>query len=160
MKFLIFKIKFCAMKLTPTESWDNGLFEITAILCILSICLMWERMKSWEFESHHSWKEIFNKVFSSKKTLQLTKVCVYSLCLTLSLGPKLLSSYWHFPKKIDIEFVLRTLRNVCNIKVPFFISCTQFTVFSCAIDAAQLVWCILYFNLKTFPGWVFFAQKL
>ena len=63
------------MKLIPTESWDNGLFEITTILCILSMCLMWEDMKSAEFESHHIlnfWKEILNKVFSSKKTLQLT----------------------------------------------------------------------------------------
>ena len=84
----------------------------------------------------------------------------YNLCLTLSLGLKLSSSYWQFPKKIDIEFLLRTLRNVRNVKVPFFSSCTQCAVFSCAIDAAQLVWCILYFNLKTFPGWVFFAQKL
>ena len=68
------------------------------------------------------------------------KVCVYyNLCLTLSLGYKLLSSYWHFPKKIDIEFLLRTLRNVRNVKVPFFSSCTQCAVFSCAIDAAQLV---------------------
>ena len=66
---------------------------------------------------------------------------IYNLCLTLSL-----SSHWHFPKKIDIEF--------------FFSSCTQCAVFSCAIDAAQLVWCILCFNLKTFPGWVIFAQKL
>ena len=60
------------MKLIPTESWDNELCEITAILCILSIGLMWEGMKSWEFESHHIWKEILNKVYSSKKTLQLT----------------------------------------------------------------------------------------
>ena len=43
----------------------------------------------------------------------------YNLCLTLSLGYKLLSSYWHFPKKIDIEFLLRTLRNVRSVKVPF-----------------------------------------
>lgn len=47
----------------------------------------------------------------------------------------LLSSYWHSPKKIDIEFVLRTLRNVRNIKGTFF----QFLYISCAIDAAQLV---------------------
>ena len=51
------------MKLIPTESWDNELFEITAILCILSMCLMWEGMKSWESEFHHIWKEILNKVF-------------------------------------------------------------------------------------------------
>ena len=68
------------------------------------------------------------------------KVCVYyNLCLTLSLGYKLLSSYGHFPKKIDIVFLLRTLRNVRNVKVPFFSSCTQCAVFSCAINAAQLV---------------------
>ena len=30
------------MKLTPTESWDNGVFEITEILYILSMCLTWE----------------------------------------------------------------------------------------------------------------------
>ena len=47
------------------------------------------------------------------------KVCVYNLCLTLSLHHKFLSSYWPFPKKIDIEFFLWTLRNVRNIKVPF-----------------------------------------
>ena len=64
------------------------------------------------------------------------KVCVYNLCLKPSLGHKLSSSYWHFAKKIDIEFVLWTLPNVGNIKAPFFSSCTQFTVFSCTIDAA------------------------
>ena len=40
------------MKLIPTECRDNGLFEITEILCILSICLMWDGMKSGEFESY------------------------------------------------------------------------------------------------------------
>ena len=35
--------------------------------------------------------------------------------------------------------LLRTLRNVRNVKVPFFRSCTQCAVFSCAINAAQLV---------------------
>ena len=63
------------MKLIPTESWNNGLFEITEILCVLSKCLMWEGMKSREFESHYIWnfwKEILNKVLTSKKTLQLT----------------------------------------------------------------------------------------
>ena len=62
------------MKLTPTESWNNELFEITEILCILSMCLMWEGMKSEEIESPHIWsfwKEILNKVFTSKKILQL-----------------------------------------------------------------------------------------
>ena len=39
------------MKLIPNESWDIELFEITEILCILSMCLMWEGMKSQEFES-------------------------------------------------------------------------------------------------------------
>jgi len=39
------------MKLTPNESWDIELFEITEILYILSTCLMWEGMKSQEFES-------------------------------------------------------------------------------------------------------------
>ena len=71
--FEFFKIKFCAMKVIPTESWDNGVFEITEILCILSMCLMWEGMKSGEFESHciwNFWKEILNKVFTSKKTWQ------------------------------------------------------------------------------------------
>ena len=50
--FEFFKITFCAIKLIPTESWDNekGVFEITEILCILSMCLMWEGMKSGEFE--------------------------------------------------------------------------------------------------------------
>ena len=53
------------MKLIPTESWNNGLFEITKILCVLSMCLMWEGMKSREFESHYIWnfwKEILNQV--------------------------------------------------------------------------------------------------
>ena len=36
----------------------------------------------------------------------------------------------------------------------------HFTVFSCAIHAAQLVRCTLCINPKTFPGWVFIAQKL
>ena len=48
-----------------------GLFEITEILFILSMCLMWEGMKSREFESHYIWnfwKEILNKVLTSKKT--------------------------------------------------------------------------------------------
>ena len=36
------------MKLIPTESWDNELFEIIEILCILSMCLMWKGMKSKE----------------------------------------------------------------------------------------------------------------
>ena len=100
------------MKLNQqTQSWKNGLFEITEILCVLSMCLMWEGMKSREFESHYIWnfwKEILNKVLTSKKTWQLTwkSVCTYNLCLTLSL-----SSYRHFPQKIDIEFLLRTLRN-------------------------------------------------
>ena len=68
------------------------------------------------------------------------KVCVYNLCLTLSLGHKLLyPATCTFLRKIDIELVLQTLCNVRNIKVPFFSSCTQFTVFSCAADAAQLV---------------------
>ena len=59
------------MKLKPTESWNNGLFEITEILYVLSMCLMWEGMKSREFESHYIWnfwKEILNKVLTSKKT--------------------------------------------------------------------------------------------
>ena len=56
--------------------------------------------------------------------------------------------------------MLWTLRNVLNIKVPFFSSCTHFSVFSCAIHAAQLVRCMLYFYLKIFPGSAFSAQKL
>ena len=63
------------MKLILTESWNNGLFEITEILCVLSMCLMWEGMKSWEFESHYIWnfwEEILNQVLTAKKTLQLT----------------------------------------------------------------------------------------
>ena len=57
------------MKLIPTESRDNELFEITEIffLYILSMCLMWEGMKSGEFGSHHIWnfwKKILNKVFT------------------------------------------------------------------------------------------------
>ena len=62
------------MKLIPTESWNNELFEITEILCILSMCLMWEGMKSEEIESPliwNFWKEILNKGFTSKKILQL-----------------------------------------------------------------------------------------
>ena len=62
------------MKLIPTESWNNELFEITEILCILSMCLMWEGMKSEEIESPliwNFWKEILNKAFTSKKILQL-----------------------------------------------------------------------------------------
>ena len=39
--------------------------------------------------------------------------------------------------------MLRTLRNVGNIKVPFFTSCAHFTVFSCAIHATQLVHSVL-----------------
>ena len=58
------------MKLIPSESWDIELFEITEILCILSMCLMWEGMKSQEFESPHFWKEILKEVFTSKKILQ------------------------------------------------------------------------------------------
>ena len=53
------------MKLIPTESWNNGLFEITKILCVLSMGLMWGGMKSREFESHYIWnfwKEILNQV--------------------------------------------------------------------------------------------------
>ena len=56
------------MKLLATESGDNGLFEITEVFCILSLCLMLEGMKSGEFESHHIWnfwKEILNKVFTN-----------------------------------------------------------------------------------------------
>ena len=68
------------MKLIPTESWNNGLFEITKILCVLSMCLMWEGMKSREFESHYIWnfwKEILNKVLTSKKTYSWHKsMCV------------------------------------------------------------------------------------
>ena len=68
------------MKLIPTESWNNGLFEITEILCVLSMCLMWEGMKSREFESHYIWnfwKEILNKVLTSKKTYSQHKsMCV------------------------------------------------------------------------------------
>ena len=62
------------MKLIPTESWNNELFEITEILCILSMCLMWEGMKSEEIESPliwNFWKEILNNGFTSKKILQL-----------------------------------------------------------------------------------------
>ena len=44
---------------------------------------------------------------------------MYNLCLTLSSGYKLLSSYWHFPEKIDIEFLLQTLGNVRNVKYLF-----------------------------------------
>ena len=107
-------------------------------------------------------KEIVNELLLLRKYYNWRNgMCVYdNLCLTLSLGHKLLSSYWCFPWKIDIEFVLRTLRNVRNIKVPFFSSCTHFTVFSWAIHAAQWVWCTLCFNLKTFPGWVLVAKKL
>ena len=75
MKFWIFNIELGAMKLLPTGSWDNGLFEITKIFCILAMCLIWDGMKSGEFDSHHNWnfwKEILKKVFTSKKALQLT----------------------------------------------------------------------------------------
>ena len=61
--------------------------------------------------------------------------------------------------KIEIEFVLQTLCNVPDIKVPFFSSCTHFTVFSDAIHAAQCKSDVHSFNLKTFPGWVFITQK-
>ena len=73
--FEFFKIKFCTIKLIPTKSWNNGLFEITEIMCVLSMCLMWEGMNSREFEFHYIWnfwKEILNQVLTSKKTLQLT----------------------------------------------------------------------------------------
>ena len=53
--FEFFETKFCTMKLIPTESWSNGLFEITAIFWVLSMCLMWKCMKSGEFESHYIW---------------------------------------------------------------------------------------------------------
>ena len=71
--FEFFKMKFCTIKVIPTESWDIWVFEITEMLCILSMCLMWEDMKSGEFESHriwNFWKEILNNVFTSKKTWQ------------------------------------------------------------------------------------------
>ena len=105
----------------------------------------------------------FKQSFYIKENMTTNiKICVYNLCLTLSLGHKVLypATGTFLRKIIDIESVLWTLCNVRNIKVPFFSSSTHFTVFSFAIDAAQLVWCIPYFNLKIFPGSVFSAQKL
>ena len=88
------------------------------------------------------------------------KVCEYNLCLTLSLGHKLL-----YPA--TCTFLRKQTLNLCcghyvmsaTLRYLFFSSSTQFTVFSFAIDAAQLVQCILYFNLKIFPGSAFSAQK-
>ena len=83
------------MKLIPNESWDIELFEITEILCILSMRLMWEGMKSQEFEWPHIrnfWKEILNEVFTLlRKYYNDIMVCVYNLRLALSFGHKLLS---------------------------------------------------------------------
>ena len=63
------------MKLIPNESWDIELFEITEILCILSMCLMWEGMKSQELESDLIFgilEENFKwSFYTSKKILQL-----------------------------------------------------------------------------------------
>ena len=55
-------------------------------------------MKSEEIESPliwNFWKEILNKVFTSKKILLTINiiVCKYNLCLTLSMSNKLLSRY-------------------------------------------------------------------
>ena len=44
------------MKLNQ-QNWNNGLFEITEILWVLCMCLMWEGMKSREFEFHFIWRE-------------------------------------------------------------------------------------------------------
>ena len=63
------------MKLIPNESWDIELFEITEILCILSMCLMWEGMKSQELASDRTFGILegnFKQSFyTSKKILQL-----------------------------------------------------------------------------------------
>ena len=81
------------MKLIPTESWDNELFEIIEILCILSMCLMWKGMKSKEQFSYleflvGNFKHSF--YFYESITINII-VCVYNLCLTLSMGNKWLS---------------------------------------------------------------------
>ena len=63
------------MKLIPNESWDIELFEITEILCILSMCLMWEGMKSQELESDLTFGILEGNFkwsfYTSKKILQL-----------------------------------------------------------------------------------------
>ena len=75
------------------------------------------------------------------------------MCITFILPYYLAINYYPandaFLGKEKLKFVLQTLRNVRNVKVPFFFSCAHFTVFSCAIHAAQLVQCTLCFNLKT-----------
>ena len=84
----------------------------------------------------------FKQSFYIKENMTTNiKICVYNLCLTLSLGHKVLypATGTFLRKIIDIESVLWTLCNVRNIKVPFFSCSTHFTVFSFAIDAAQLV---------------------
>ena len=65
------------MKLNQQKAETMGCLKLLTreILCVLSMCLMRDGMKTREFESHYIWnfwKEILNKVLTSKKTLQLT----------------------------------------------------------------------------------------
>ena len=76
--FEFFWIKFCTIKLIPTESWDNGVWNPENVNLIIFGILG---------------RKFYTKFLHLRKHDNKHKriaVCVYNLCLTPSLGHKLL----------------------------------------------------------------------